>query len=38
MGLLVNGVWQTEEVSAQTPNGRYVRKDSVLRQWVTLRC
>jgi putative glutathione S-transferase len=35
MGLLVNGIWQTEEVNTQTPNGHYIRKDSVLRQWVT---
>jgi putative glutathione S-transferase len=35
MGLLVNGVWCEEDAQAQVANGRYVRSDSSLRQWVT---
>ena len=35
MGLLVNGVWQTEEISSQTQKGQYIRTDSPLRNWVS---
>jgi putative glutathione S-transferase len=35
MGILVNGIWQDEDTHANTSNGRYVRADSRLRNWIT---
>ena len=35
MGVLINGVWQEEEVNTGKPNGHYIRSDSQLRNWVT---
>lgn len=35
MGILVNGVWQDEDVHANTTNGHYLRADSRLRDWIT---
>ena len=33
MGLLIDGVWQTEE--STRPNGHYVRAETAFRNWVT---
>jgi putative glutathione S-transferase len=35
MGLLVDGVWQDEQHSARTPDGRFVRPTTRFRNWVT---
>jgi len=35
MGLLVDGVWQDEQHSARTPEGRFVRPTTRFRNWVT---
>jgi putative glutathione S-transferase len=35
MGLLVNGVWQDEQHSERTPDGRFVRTATRFRNWVT---
>ncbi len=34
MGLLVDGVWQDEQHSARTPDGRFVRPTTGIRNWV----
>ncbi len=36
MGLLVNGVWQDQWYDTKTTGGRFVRHDSVFRNWVTV--
>jgi putative glutathione S-transferase len=35
MGLLVDGVWQDQWYDTQSTGGRFVRKDSAFRNWVT---
>ncbi|WP_018259723.1 glutathione S-transferase family protein [Methylobacterium sp. WSM2598] len=35
MGLLVNGVWQDRWYDTKETGGRFVRKDSAFRNWVT---
>jgi glutathionyl-hydroquinone reductase len=35
MGLLVDGIWQNEQHSARTPDGRFVRPTTRFRNWVT---
>lgn len=35
MGLLVNGVWQDQWYDTKSTGGRFVRHDSVFRNWVT---
>ena len=35
MGLLVEGVWHDEWYDTKTTNGKFVRKDSTFRNWVT---
>jgi glutathionyl-hydroquinone reductase len=35
MGLLVDGIWQDEQHSARTPDGRFVRPTTRFRNWVT---
>ncbi|MFE1601089.1 glutathione S-transferase family protein [Methylobacterium sp. ID0610] len=35
MGLLVNGVWQDRWYDTKETGGRFVRKDSAFRHWVT---
>jgi putative glutathione S-transferase len=35
MGLLVDGVWRDEGVDTKSSGGRFVRKDSVFRNWIT---
>ncbi|WP_172300202.1 glutathione S-transferase family protein [Pseudoruegeria sp. HB172150] len=35
MGELVNGKWQDAPVAGKTENGRFVRKDSKFRNWIT---
>ena len=35
MGLLVDGVWQDEQHSARTPDGRFVRPTTRFRNWMT---
>lgn len=35
MGMLLNGVWQAEDVHTGISNGHYVRPDSRLRNWIT---
>ncbi len=35
MGLLVNGVWQDRWYDTEATGGRFVRKDSAFRNWVT---
>jgi len=35
MGLLVDGVWHDEWYDTKTTNGKFVRKDSTFRNWVT---
>lgn len=35
MGMLIDGVWSDEEAAPGKTNGRYVRPDSQLRNWVT---
>ncbi|MEP3231569.1 MAG: glutathione S-transferase family protein [Hyphomicrobiales bacterium] len=35
MGLLVEGVWHEEWYDTKTTNGKFVRKDSTFRNWVT---
>jgi putative glutathione S-transferase len=35
MGLLVDGVWQDKWYDTKSNNGKYIRKDSSFRHWVT---
>ena len=35
MGLLVDGVWHDEWYDTKTTNGKFVRKDSTFRNWIT---
>lgn len=35
MGLLVDGIWQDQWYDTKSNNGKYVRKDSSFRHWVT---
>ncbi|HEY1943176.1 MAG TPA: glutathione S-transferase family protein [Roseiarcus sp.] len=35
MGVLVNGEWRTDEVFPKDAGGRFVRPDTVFRNWVT---
>jgi putative glutathione S-transferase len=35
MGMLVEGKWQTDEVRYTDGSGRFVRRDTTFRQWVT---
>ncbi|TCT02944.1 glutathione S-transferase family protein [Aquabacter spiritensis] len=35
MGTMIDGRWETEANHALTENGRYIRKDSQFRNWVT---
>jgi glutathionyl-hydroquinone reductase len=35
MGLLVDGVWQDKWYDTKANNGKYIRKDSSFRNWVT---
>jgi putative glutathione S-transferase len=35
MGLLVNGIWQSEETATTGTGGRYLRPESQFRNWVT---
>src|SRR5690606_35773986 len=35
MGLLVDGVWHDEWYDTKSTGGRFVRKDSAFRNWVT---
>jgi glutathionyl-hydroquinone reductase len=35
MGLLVNGVWQDQWYDTKSAGGRFVRKDSAFRDWIT---
>src|SRR5215212_644578 len=35
MGLLLDGVWRDERSGARSAGGRFVRKNSAFRNWVT---
>jgi glutathionyl-hydroquinone reductase len=35
MGLLVDGVWRDELYDTKSTDGRFVRKDSTIRNWIT---
>jgi putative glutathione S-transferase len=35
MGLLIDGVWQDEWYDTKSTGGRFVRKDSAFRNWIT---
>ena len=35
MGMLVDGVWRDEWYDAKSTGGRFVRKESAFRNWVT---
>lgn len=35
MGQLVNGVWHSDEEVAAASGGKFVRRDSVIRNWIT---
>ena len=35
MGLLIKGEWHTDWYDTKATNGRFVRKDSYFRNWVT---
>ena len=35
MGMIIDGVWQPEGNAQQISNGRYIRRDSQFRDWVT---
>ena len=35
MGLLVNGKWQDKWYDTKSTGGRFVRKDSQFRQWIS---
>jgi len=35
MGLLIDGVWQDQGYDTKSTGGRFVRKDSHFRNWVS---
>lgn len=35
MGMIIDGVWQADGNAQQITNGRYIRRDSQFRDWVT---
>lgn len=35
MGLLVDGVWRDDRYDTKSTDGRFVRKDSTIRNWIT---
>ena len=35
MGLLIDGVWHNQPIVPKSRDGRFVRKDSAFRHWIT---
>lgn len=35
MGLLIDGVWHEQWYDTSSTGGRFIRKDSIYRNWVT---